>query len=387
MAPALTEPLSPTENLTNTTVNTVNPTPTTRSSRKLETVNNKTGIVNSNNGLKTTQSAREKRNRSGSLTINQNPTSSKRVTRSRDNQFRSSPALKEEITKNLPKISSTKNIPKPICVPQADDISVKNSIKSNFSLTNNEQMGLSTALLDNKNNHINTNLDQIVENTKDSSTAQLLADLTNEALTAEICLRNQLKDVNLVKTSVDSSSPIIQQDTFVDTDIVVLKEESPALIAAFDINKQNTAHMEAQFTESSKPTTVQSKTTSEEDISRSQALGDSPSLNNEVIVEEEQLLEEDADEKVQYDNDQREHKENEHAECKTKQAENQLHESPVGSPNSLEDEIDTKKGSSTSPKLEILSVQELPPVSTDSTMTASEVEDNLEGKYISYKIK
>lgn len=384
MAPALTEPLSPTENLSNTAVNTVTSVPASRSNRKLESLTNKTGIGSNSSSVKTVQTVREKRNRSGSLTINQTPTSSKRVTRSRDNQFRNfsgkSSSINEEATKNLQKISSTKNISKTFCVVQTDDITVNNSTSNSFSLTNNEQMGLSTALLNNKNNHINNNnLDQIVENTKDTSTAQLLADLTNEAITAEICLRNQLKDVNLVKTSGEPASPIIQQDTFVDTDIVVLQDASPAIVAAFDINKEKTAHMEAQFTELSKTSPVQSKTTNEEEKSRSATLRDSPSLSNEVIIAEEQLLEE--NENVQYDNVQKEQKESQHAAYNAKETENQLQESPVGSPKFLEDENETKKRSSAYSKLEILSVQELPPVSTDSTMTASEVEDNLEGNH------
>ncbi|XP_065361059.1 uncharacterized protein nsl1 isoform X2 [Calliphora vicina] len=402
MAPALTEPLSPTENLNSSPV-TATTTPTTRSSRKIESksVSNNTNITTtnstpSNNVVpKSAPTIREKRNRSGTVTVNQTPTSSKRITRSRDNQQRShqvtpSPSLNGDNTSETQQITATRRISK-----VAVDTTVINSTNNNnSSSTKNEQMGLSTAPLNNKtkilninNNNTNQNLDTIDDNTKDTSTAQLLADLTNEAITAEICLRNQLKDVNLVKTSGDPSSPIIQQDTFVDndTDIVVLKVASPTIAAAAPvINKTTTAHMETQFTESSKSSKVQETATSEvtETIATTTTVDELVTCTKDNDnIEQAEIVDKEAKEiadKSQYD-DENVHKKEKSLEAVANEnymdETTAVHDTPVGSPNSSDDAAETKK---TVSKLEILSVQELPPVSTDSTMTASEAEDNLE---------
>lgn len=452
MAPALTEPLSPTENLTKSAV-TATTTPTTRSSRKLESsIANKSGINNTTN----TTAIREKRNRSGgSATVNQTPTSSKRITRSKDNQQRSpvvtptSPSPKEDNTeKETQQNTNTSNTTKVVeSVKEIDTSSINNSNNNNNTnknspCTKNEQMGLSTAPLNNKNKILNNNnannnnnnisstseedLATIKDNTKDTSTAQLLADLTNEAITAEICLRNQLKDVNLVKTSGgDPSSPIIQQeDTFVDSDILVLKAvaSSPTIVAEPVINKTTSAHMEAQFIEeSSKSTSTTTATTkvqettsttaaakveattatSETELTATESISPAETATeNEIIPSEDdkqKALEEKADVKeeppvTEVNNSSQQHgNENEHKQEKSLDAAavattesymDTVHETPVGSPNSCEDGgVGTEETKKSGSKLEILSVQELPPVSTDSTMTASEVEDNLEGKY------
>ncbi|KAI8129024.1 KAT8 regulatory NSL complex subunit 1 [Lucilia cuprina] len=412
MAPALTEPLSPTENLNSSAV-TATTTPTTRSSRKFDSSNvNKSGINNSNilntptNKIvvKSASTVREKRNRSGGIIINQTPTTSKRITRSRDNQQRNlvvtpSASLNGENTSETPqniKTPTTRRISKVASVQEVDTTVINSISNNNSSSTKNEQMGLSTAplntknkILNNNNNNTSQNLDTVVvedSNTKDTSTAQLLADLTNEAITAEICLRNQLKDVNLVKTTGDPSSPIIQQDTFVDTekDIVVLKVASNTIAAAPEVNKTTTAHMETQLTELPKSSNVQEKsevieTTSTTATSLEEFLDSQKDNNNsppEEKVEQKVNAEEEAADKRH--NDKSEHKEEKS--LQTAATESYLdtanvHETPVGSPNSSDDAAERKKPSS---KLEILSVQELPPVSTDSTMTASEVEDNLE---------
>ncbi|KAM7359603.1 non-specific lethal 1 isoform 2-T6 [Cochliomyia hominivorax] len=434
MAPALTEPLSPTENLTKSAV-AATTTPTTRSSRKLEsslTSNNKSGINNTNINT-ANANIREKRNRSGGAIINQTPTTSKRITRSRDNQQRNlavtptsspaSPVLNGgNTTDTLQPNTITRKISK-LVVESAHEIGTSiinsNNTNTNSSCTKNEQMGLSTAPLNNNNknkilnnNNINStspNLDTIKDNTKDTSTAQLLADLTNEAITAEICLRNQLKDVNLVKTSGDPSSPIIQEeDTFVDSDIVVLKSvaSSPSIVAAKPVtNKTITAHMEAQLNELKKSSKVQETTavttTNEAEINTKATTADTSSTTTITVEKDLDTLEKNKSEKNikekddnfkaekevlteinsnQYNDD---HEDNSELKNEKSSPDNFIdtandagvHETPVGSPNSCEDVAATKKSSS---KLEILSVQELPPVSTDSTMTASEVEDNLE---------
>lgn len=385
MAPALTEPISPTEKL-NSSVSTTTTT-ATRSTRKLETA---TSIKanNNNNLIKQTPQLREKRNcnNNNSITVVQAPTSSIRLTRSRDTQQQrnlSSPNCKEQpaAPKKSPfKISSSDN-------------------------KNNEQMGLSTAVLDNKNKLIseNTATTELADTNRvekasqeDTSTAQLLADLTNEAITADICLRNQLKDVNLVKVSEGSASPLQRE-----SEIVVIKA-----IAASPNTSIDTAHMETQCNESESNTatpiqdslktkyeqpleTDTLETTQKEDKSKSKDLESSLSLP--TIAQQKPTDDDIAQDEGTQTDEKHQHivqcpdsinVEMEKATTFTA-AEEEASLCPQESASASSPDVDAeiKKEERDTSKPEIISVQELPPVNTDSTMTASEVEDNLEGAY------
>lgn len=373
MAPALTEPLSPTENLTNSTV-TASTTPATRSSRKLDTFGNKSESSN----VKPPSSNREKRNRIGGIINSQTPSTSKRLNRFRDSiQRKSLTSPTSGNTIQTEESDSNKRASKKTIVHESY-CSVSNTINNKTSDTKNEQMGLSTGPLINNskifhsNKNISQSLDTVDETTKDSSTAQLLADLTNEAITAEICLRNQLKDVNLVKTP---SSPIIPQESFIDTDsdIVVLKSASPTISAESDLKNKTTAHMEAQLNKTKSSSFLD--TTSNEEVEQ-------PSAQILDLISSEEKAQGETQRKDITEKDKCHYEGNgEKKESPVQRviAENYMDSSAaVGSPQSLDDATEAKK---TASKADILPLQELPPVSTDSTMTASEVEDNLEGKF------
>ncbi|KAL9895452.1 non-specific lethal 1 isoform 1-T6 [Glossina fuscipes fuscipes] len=358
MAPALTEPLSPKEKLTSSAV-TARATPTTRSSKKPEPLTNKTN--NNFNVVKSTTNTREKRTRAGTLV--QNPSSSKRLTRSRDAQ---QPCHSSRV------ISNNNN----------------NKIKINkfpAVVKNNEQMGLSAALLNpnnnsnknkgNKNNN-NSNINDTILESKasaeksidcqDNSTAQLLADLTNEAITAEICLRQQLKDVNLVKSATGTPISPVQTD---DNDIVVLKAAITNL-AAIETNQEIAAHMEAaQSNETLESKRKQDRPTSEiEEVEESQTSQSNNDDENDVIKSES---EDSSETQTILEETVKNFRENE-----MEQGYEALSNQLVAMVSATVSETEPKKPDTS--KSEIIAVQELPPVNTDSTMTASEVEDNLE---------
>uniref|UniRef100_A0A1A9Z6H4 PEHE domain-containing protein n=1 Tax=Glossina pallidipes TaxID=7398 RepID=A0A1A9Z6H4_GLOPL len=360
MAPALTEPLSPKEKLTSSAV-TARATPTTRSSKKPEPLTNKTN--NNFNVVKSTTNTREKRTRAGTLV--QFPSSSKRLTRSRDAQ---QPCHSSRVISN----NNNNN----------------NKIKINkfpAVVKNNEQMGLSAALLNpnnnsnknkgNKNNN-NSNINDTISESKtsaeksidcqDNSTAQLLADLTNEAITAEICLRQQLKDVNLVKSATGTPISPVQTD---DNDIVVLKATITNL-AVIETNQQIAAHMEAaQSNETLEPKIQQDRPTSDiEEVEESQTSQSNNDDDNDVIKSESEDSSETQTILEETVKNFREDQMEEGYEALS----NQL----VAMVSATVSETEPKKPDTS--KSEIIAVQELPPVNTDSTMTASEVEDNLE---------
>uniref|UniRef100_A0A1I8PXL1 PEHE domain-containing protein n=1 Tax=Stomoxys calcitrans TaxID=35570 RepID=A0A1I8PXL1_STOCA len=376
MAPALTEPISPTEKLENSATTAT----ATRSARKIEQVGIKS---NNNNIIKQSPQIREKRNSKSSINVVQPATtSSLRSTRSKDAQQRNS--LKTAVKSNL----------HAHCKEQQLTTSKSSFKESNSDCTNNEQMGLSTAILDTKNqlaqkNTIAIALEERGESTaekapkEDTSTAQLLADLTNEAITADICLRNQLKDVNLVKTSEGSSSPLQR-----DSDIVVIKA-----ITASPSTAPDTAHMETQCNDTAASTTSPKHQESNKKYNSSletKLLGDEQKNVNSIAstehqIETEKVVEikkhEELPTKVEHDEVKEVSSDSTKIEAAcTKSMDIDMEvactqESPIGSPDF---QAETKKDARDTSKAEILSVQELPPVNTDSTMTASEVEDNLE---------
>ncbi|XP_061393784.1 uncharacterized protein LOC133329311 [Musca vetustissima] len=403
MAPALTEPISPKEKLTATTT-----TPSsTRSSRRIDSEKNyKTNNNHNNNNLKQSPpTLREKRNCNNNnntiipaAAVVQVPTTSAtRLARSRD-RLLSSPKCKESQQQSLRKST------------------IQTSTNDS---TNNEQMGLSTAVLDTKNQIINQNTStsaeqehqqnieaeatKIVEKSvnEDSttantttSTAQLLADLTNEAITADICLRNQLKDVNLVKVAEEegSASPLQR-----DNDIVVIKSNTAASPST---GLDNTAHhMDTQCSSeedaNANQTITTTTTTNESNTFHHQKLASEANKNDEIFQagetnhvattastqhDSEAVFIQDSSATLQDDESGCNKSQNECRQLSSDTVAVNMDicsSAPAASPlGSTDSEEETKKEGNSKP--EIISVEELPPVNTDSTMTASEVEDNLE---------
>ncbi|XP_073831099.1 non-specific lethal 1 isoform X2 [Musca autumnalis] len=415
MAPALTEPISPKEKLTSSGTATASPT-STRASRKIDSENFKGNNNNNNNNNNTLKQSppptlREKRNcNNNNIPVVQVPTTSSiRLTRSRDFQQRllSSPKCKDQQQQQQQSIT-----PRKASTPTKSTTTI---LKSTNDPTNNEQMGLSTAVLDTKNQIINNQntstaaeltaedqnttpaaagvVEKEVAPNEDTSTAQLLADLTNEAITADICLRNQLKDVNLVKVAEEGSASPLQRDS----DIVVIKSitASPSTTITTTTPLEDTAppHMDKQCNSAEEDANTKTTTSTIKGNNTSQTLeseADEPSPSNDATnhVVTTTTIEKDATtqpEEVNKDSNVDDNQESnviQHNECPAAAASDDIHmeicdvqeSSPPGSPDSSEEE--NKKDINS--KAEIISVQELPPVNTDSTMTASEVEDNLE---------
>ncbi|XP_075146762.1 non-specific lethal 1 isoform X2 [Haematobia irritans] len=359
MAPALTEPISPTEKLDSSSTTAT----ATRATRKTEQ-----GDIKPNNIIKKSPHLREKRNLKSSITTVQKATTSVRATRSKETQQQKN-TIKQSPKSNLKNSNREQEFVK----------SESSNKESNSDCTNNEQMGLSTAILETQNQIIdkNTTTSDLVkeESTvdraakEDTSTAQLLADLTNEAITADICLRNQLKDVNLVKASEGSRSPLQR-----DSDIVVLKA-----IAASPSTAVDTAHMETQCNETE--TNTKSKQDSTENLTQLETENSTEAQEDKTIPKDQKSESEQKEKLSTYDDVVEEDKnaiQTEETSSTSKHVnveETCTQESPIGSPDF---QTEVKTDARDSSKAEILCVQELPPVNTDSTMTASEVEDNLE---------
>ncbi|XP_037952154.1 uncharacterized protein LOC119682728 isoform X2 [Teleopsis dalmanni] len=193
MAPALTEPISPTDNLNNTSVRATRVATASRLNKKSlkESTSPTESNVNSN---------KDKRNR------NHFATTSTRVTRSRD--------------------ASQRDYEKQASSPKSD---IENIQKKENNVHDSEQLGLNVILGSNNN---------CIEPTticKQDSTAQLLADLTSNfegAISADIYLRNQLKDANLDKG-------VKENNTSEPKDIFVIKADSEGVL-----EQNTTLHMD-----------------------------------------------------------------------------------------------------------------------------------------------
>lgn len=159
-----------------------------------------------------------------------------------------------------------------------------------------------------------------------STTQQLLADLTDdfeETITAQICLSNQLLDANL-NCKIENTK-----------DILILKSQS--VVTA----KSNQSPMESNKT---LETSDEQKQNAAENVVEDKTENESESLNStfELKVEEE---------------------------------------SPTKSTVDVPSKVATTPTKQDVTRPSIISVEELPPIRTDSTMTASEVEDNIEGMW------
>ncbi|XP_053967127.1 uncharacterized protein LOC128868707 isoform X2 [Anastrepha ludens] len=387
MAPALNEPMSPTEKLSNSTAKF---TPSTRSTKGGSGTGSTTplpiisGCNNSEN--------KEKRPRRTSIST---PTPSPsapnltRVTRSKDafqrifeqavspTTFVSQPPIAKEDTNTSTATNNTLDIGT-TTTDGEDESNSRNTHQDD--ITNNEPMGLSV-ILQNKNvnscndtnfvetaisvaetsetirkdveTNFNNNNDTSIT-FKSNSTEQLLADLTNdieETITTKICIRKQLQDV----TGLKNGSNVLPNTTTETKNIAILKTggrearksnsaSSPLIAQASHID--NLQHMESGSQSGTNENYIGS-------IAKPQAqkvilLGEKKRLNDVVAT----------------------------ATCNSTLVSEtipagELHvESQIGSAR-----IQKPEGAT---RLQILSVDVLPPISTDSTMTASEVEDNLE---------
>ncbi|XP_054747924.1 uncharacterized protein LOC129253527 isoform X2 [Anastrepha obliqua] len=387
MAPALNEPMSPTEKLSNSTAKF---TPSTRSTKGGSGTGSTTplpiisGCNNSEN--------KEKRPRRTSIsTPTPSPSASNltRVTRSKDafqrifeqavspTTFVSPPPIVKEDTNTSTATNNTLGIGTTTSDGE-DESNSRNTHQDD--ITNNEPMGLSV-ILQNKNvnscndtnfvetaisvaetsetthkdveTNFNNNNDTSIT-FKSNSTEQLLADLTNdieETITTKICIRKQLQDV----TGLKNGSNVLPNTTTETKNIATLKTggrearksnsaSSPLIAQASHID--NLQHMESGSQSGTNENYIGS-------IAKTQAqkvilLGEKKRLNDVVAT----------------------------TTCNSTLVSEtipagELHvESQIGSAR-----IQKPEGST---RLQILSVDVLPPISTDSTMTASEVEDNLE---------
>lgn len=397
MAPALAEPISPTEKLSNstasTTASTVTHTHSTRSTRKSESAALISSASKEKPNNKRTAAAAAGASVTNTPTITSSATTSTRVTRSKDAYQRvfeqaigaTAAAAAEEAggIENQNSKSSTSPLNKkpkteykssgnetPMGLSNTNSIALNNNNNNNNNKLNNKTKSLADKEpVNQKSATATTTASSESPNDSCNSTEQLLADLTSdfeETITAEICLRQQLLEAPLGKTKAAANKHSISTETAEEKDILVIKsaaaEESskeilPTAAAAVADKKSN-----------------KNKLMDSDDTAKTE----NEMCKNENAVEVSKAAAEELKEQ----------------ESTTENAKTNLKAEGERSVNDAEDDVlgcndvfmqESKENSPSCSqqndnRSQNLRVQELPPVSTDSTMTASEVEDNLEGK-------
>ncbi|XP_036333745.1 uncharacterized protein LOC118744675 isoform X1 [Rhagoletis pomonella] len=378
MAPALSEPISPTEKLTNSTAKVTPSTRTNKDASDTGLLTSSTIITGCNNN-----EHKEKRARSCSISTpipSSSASISPRLTRSKDAYQRvfeqavtptasvSPPPIEKEVT-------NTSTAPKNSVNSVADGENDGNSKHTpEDGRRNNESIGLS-GNLHNKNidcgndkNLVDTIFsDEVACETrqkdvesnfnnnnnasiscKSKSTEQLLADLTNdieESITTKVCIRKPVQDLtkeeNVSNASLEPNDLAIikggdseARETNASTDSIKVQDELQRMDSGLDSGSgKSESFIAATKAPAQKVTAaIEKKKLSDEGAIR--ASSNSTVVSTKISTEELQV------------------------ETEKVQVTNQKLESVT--------------------RLQILSVDVLPPISTDSTMTASEVEDNLE---------
>ncbi|XP_067633623.1 pneumococcal serine-rich repeat protein isoform X2 [Eurosta solidaginis] len=361
MAPALNEPMSPTEKLSNSTAEAASPPIRSMKSVSDNESTNATPITNCN-----TIDGTEKRALSSSIAASAPSSSASNPTRSKDAYQRVfeqtvSPSISASSSTSTPEAANTLTKDAP-CEAESskqthtDPRTSTDLMGLNIILENKEHSdghdktiantvfadaGASPPISKGNPSNINNN-DNTSISCKSNSTEQLLADLTNdieEAITTKVCIRKEITG--------DKGS-----NSTLETEIKSIKESRESAVTAVPITTQ-ASRIDPHHVEDG----CHCEPGKNENI---RLLTKAHGQNVTIINEKKELSGDEAiDVPILMTSD-----------------------STTGSSSILMEASDaghlnTRK-TDASTRLQIISVDVLPPISTDSTMTASEVEDNLE---------
>ncbi|XP_054081796.1 uncharacterized protein LOC105216700 isoform X2 [Zeugodacus cucurbitae] len=381
MAPALNEPMSPTEKLSNSMTKVAPPSRSTKSVGEPGSTTPTTLITNSEQKVKGYHRSSVSTPTSSSSTSN-----STRVTRSKDayqRVFEQAVSPTTTIAQQSKQLSNTLTDKKGTSVIDTSLTEVEKRETQKEDTNSNEPMGLSVILhnkgisIGNDNNIVepifsdaeaNETLRKETESNfnnnnntsiscKSNSTEQLLADLTNdieESITTKVCIRKHLQEVTVGKNGSNTSNVLTNTKSETKEPTNNLKncgkdaKEALSPHNAQSSQRVESQHMEVEFLN-------ESNEKSENSIgSTSKTQAQKISIGNERKRSSDGNLTALGQEKP------------------TPPVQNEeVHaESGKGNSSALKSDAATR--------IQILSVDVLPPISTDSTMTASEVEDNLE---------
>lgn len=386
MAPALNEPMSPTEKLSNSTSKVALSSRSTKSVSESGSTTSTSLIPNSEPKVK------GYRRFSASTPIPSSSISnSTRVTRSKDAYQRVFeqavspttlvPQKPKQLINNLADKKNTSVIDTSLADGEKEETQKEDTIS-------NEPMGISVVLnnkgisIDNDKNiivpifsdaevnethcketesNLNNNNNTSIS-CKSNSTEQLLADLTNdieESITTKVCIRKHLQEVTVGKNCSITSNvlPNTKSET---------KELTNIKSCGKEVNKINTALSPsiAQSSQGAEPQHMEVDFLTESNEKSENCLGStSKAQAQNVTIGGEKKRFSDGGVTTQ----------------------GQAKVTPIVPIEEVQAELGKVNSSAlksdAATRIQILSVDVLPPISTDSTMTASEVEDNLEGKF------
>ncbi|XP_020715222.1 uncharacterized protein LOC101460170 isoform X2 [Ceratitis capitata] len=397
MAPALNEPMSPTEKLSNSTRKV---TPATRSVKNTneETISTTpTLLITSPNSICINNETKEKRSRTPSVstptpssstvstsTPSSSALNSTRVTRSKDAYQRvfeqavsPTPIISQQLAGKHSTITTKSCLETAKCLSDSDNAAKTEKNKKNVAISeepmamNNKKINIDTdknivetffsdavaveglESESNCNNNNNTNI-----SCKSNSTEQLLADLTNdieETITTKVCIRKHLQDVTVGKNGSNVLNVLTNTKTEI-KDVDIIKSDVK------DAKDTNT-NISPTISESSHKVDLRHvdvgthSVNSDKNENCFESTSKALAQKQPISVERKRLNNDNTSGEVPA------------KVCATVPPD--MHgEQKTGCASSLKTDVSTR--------LQILSVDVLPPISTDSTMTASEVEDNLE---------
>lgn len=385
MAPALNEPMSPTEKLSNSTAKVAPPSRSTKSTSESGSTTSTSLITNSEQKVKG-----YRRSSASTPTPSSSTSNTTRITRSKDayqrvfEQAVSPTSLVAQKSKQLTNTLADKKNTSVVDTSLADGEKRETQKEDAIS---NEPMGLSVishnkgiSIGNDKNiveaifsdaeanetlcketeSNINNNNNTSIS-CKSNSTEQLLADLTNdieESITTKVCIRKHLQEVTVGKNGSNTSNVLTstKSETKEITNLKTCGKEANKINAAVSpSNAQSSQGSEPQHMEVELLTECNEK--SENFLgSTSKTQAQKITVNSEKKRFSDESVTTQGLSKV----------------TPTVPTEEVNAEPVKGSSGTLKSDAATR--------IQILSVDVLPPISTDSTMTASEVEDNLEGK-------